>query len=266
MIEVTQEQIAKFRAASNLVYLRQTERGDTIGVQSERMLHLILKHYLVPDTACHEVKIGRYWADAMVPPNGIYEIQTRRLDRLKTKLETFLKDYDVTVVYPIAATKILAWIDPKDGSMSKPRKSSVHRTVYDIFYELFFIKEYLNDPHFHFRAILCEMEEFRSLTGYGKQKKKRAPRMERIPTALLGEAYFETPADYAWLIPESLGDRFVTPDFAKATKLPSSAVWRAMQVLQTLGLVREIGREGHAKAWERVSPKSARLYTPQEVL
>ncbi len=256
MSGVTDAQRNAFRAASSRVYLRDTTDGNTIGVQSERMLHLILKHYLVSDSACHEVKIGRFWADAVA--NGhIYEIQTRRLDRLKAKLTAFLEEHDVTVVYPIAATKILAWIDPADGSMSKPRKSSVHRTIYDIFYELFFIKEYLVHPRFHFRAILCEMEEFRSLTGYGKQKKKRAPRLERIPTALLEDVCFDVPCDYAHLIPDALGSRFTTPSFAKAVKVRASVAQRAMHVLVALGLLREVGREGHAKVWERTNTQEA---------
>ncbi len=251
MFEVTDERKNEFRAASGRVYLRETTQGNTIGVQSERMLHLILKYFSVSDESCHEKKIGRYRADILCGEH-VYEIQTRRLDRLRAKLSAFLETYDVTVVYPIAASKTLAWIDPEDGSMSKPRKSSVHRTIYDVFYELFFIRDFLCHPRFHFHAVLCDMEEFRSLTGYGKQKKRRAPRMERIPTSLVGEARFDKPGDYACLIPDVLGVRFTTPIFAKETKLSSSAACRAMHVLEALGLLREAGREGHAKVWERI--------------
>ncbi len=251
MFEVNDAQVAAFRASKNRVYLGNTTRGNTIGVQSERMLHLILKHYLVPDEACHEIKIGRFWADACQGTH-IYEIQTRRFDRLRAKLTAFLPDYDVTVVYPIAVSKTLAWVDPSDGSLTKPRKSPAKRTIQDAFYELFFIKEFLTHPHFHFYALLCEMEEFRALTGYGKDKKRRAPRAERIPTSLVGEAQFETPSDYTAMIPETLGAAFTTPEFTKATKLPQRSAWRAMQVLLALGLVREVGKVGNAKLWERV--------------
>ncbi len=251
MFEVTDEKKNAFRAASSRVYLRDTADGNTIGVQAERMLHLILKYYLVPDDSCHERKIGRYWADAECD-GRIYEIQTRRFDRLRTKLTAFLETHDVTVVYPIAVTKTVAWVDPVEGTMTKPRRSPARRNVYAAFYELFFIREFLIHPRFHFHVILCEMEEFRSLTGYGAQKKKRAPRLERIPTALVGEALFASPGDYACLIPDCLGNSFTTPEFAKATGLPSQAVWRAMQVLLSLGLVREAGREGRAKLWERI--------------
>ncbi len=250
MFEVSDEQKKEFRAASCRVYLGETEQGNTIGVQSERMLHLILKHYLVSEIECHERKVGRYWADAL-QDGHIYEIQTRRLDRLRAKLAAFLDEYDVTVVYPIAATKTIAWIDPADGSMTKPRKSNKRRNIYDAFYELFFIRDYLTHPRFHFRAVLCDMEEFRSLSGYGKDKKRRAPRMERIPTTLVGEAYFAAPHDYAMLIPAELGDRFTTPAFAKACGMTSPNAWRAMQVLLSLGLVREAGKEKNAKVWER---------------
>ncbi len=251
MFEASTEQINAFRAATNRVYLGNTARGNTIGVQSERMLHLILKHYLVPDEICHEQKVGRHWADALVG-HQIYEIQTRRMDRLRGKLAVMLNDYDVTVVYPIAASKKLSWIDPVGGTMTKPRKSTVKRTIYDIFYELFFIREYLTHPRFHFCALLCEMEEFRALTGYGKEKKRRAPRTERIPTALVGEAHFKTPADYACLIPKELGARFTTPELTRMTGMLPRVSWRAIQVLQSLGLIREVGKVRNAKLWERV--------------
>ncbi len=253
MFEVTDEQRHAFRAASARVYLRDTAQGNTIGVQSERMLHLILKYYLVPDDTCHEQKLGRYWADAM-QEGHVYEIQTRRFDRLYTKLTSLLEQYEVTVIYPIAASKTLAWVDPREGTMTKPRRSPARRTIYDAFYELFYIRDLLTHPHFHFHAILCEMEEFRALTGYGEDKKKRAPRLERIPTALVGEAIFHSPADYARMIPAELGDTFTTPAFKRATKLPPTAVWRAMQVLLSLGLVREAGRSGRAKLWQRTTP------------
>ncbi len=255
MFEVSDDRRSVFRAASGRVYTRDTATGNTIGVQSERMLHLILKYFLVPDDTCHEIRVGRYWADAM-REGHIYEIQTRRFDRLREKLAVFLEEHDVTVVYPIAASKTVAWVDSEAGTMTKPRRSPKKRTIYDCFYELFFIREFLIHPHFHFCAILCEMEEFRSLTGYGPGKKRRAPRLERIPTSLVGEAYFASPVDYACLIPPVLGETFTTPEFTKATGIPSSAAWRAVQVLVTLGLIREDGREGRAKRWARVNRSS----------
>ncbi len=250
MFEVTEQQIADFRASSSRIYLGNTTRGNTIGVQSERMLHQILKYYLVPDESCHEIKVGRYHADAMVGRH-IYEIQTRRFDRLHTKLTVLLQEYDVTVVYPVAAAKTISWVDPEDGSLTKPRKSRARRTIYDACYELYAIRDLLTHPRLHFRCVLCEMEEFRALTGYGKDRKKRAPRLERIPTALVGEAYFDNPRDYACLIPDVLGQRFTTPAFAREVKLPARSAWCAIQLLSSLGLIREAGREGRAKLWER---------------
>lgn len=56
--------------------------------------------------------MGRYFADIR-NEDGIIEIQTRALYRLKPKLDAFLPLDAVTVVYPIAAVKRLSWLDPK---------------------------------------------------------------------------------------------------------------------------------------------------------
>lgn len=82
-----------------------------IGSVSEGSLHHFLKFYFEPDADLHEVGVGRYFADIR-NEDGILEIQTRALYRLKPKLDAFLPLDAVTVVYPVAAVKRLSWLDP----------------------------------------------------------------------------------------------------------------------------------------------------------
>ena len=244
---LTQKQIAAFRHASNIVYLNRPS-GASIGTLAERMLHAILKQYLCEDQTYHEIRVGRYHADICVEGH-IWEIQTRRLDRLLPKLDQFLEAYEVTVVYPIAYSKTVAWIDPENGTMTKGRKSPKRGSIYSALYELFYIREYLTHPRFSFQAILCDMEEFRTLTGYGPKKKKRAPRVERIPTALVDEVLFEGVMDYTIFLPDTLPNPFTVKEYAKATRLSESAARRGLQVLSDLGLIEDAGKRGRAKLY-----------------
>ena len=246
---LSQVQIAAFRRAANTVYLNRPQ-GDSIGTLSERMLHAIIKLYLCDDTTYHEIRVGRYHTDVLVGDH-IWEIQTRQLNKLVPKLITLLETYQVTVVYPIAYSKTVAWIDPDTMEMKKGRKSPRKGSLYSSLYELFCIKEFLTHPNFSFQAVLCDMEEFRTRTGYGKDKKKRAPRVERIPTALVDEVIFQGKEDYAIFIPEALAQPFTVKEYAKATRLPESAAYRGVKTLVHLGLLEEVGKRGRAALYQR---------------
>ena len=123
-----------------------TENGSPdpgIGTLNEKTLHAVLKLYYEPSQARHEIPLGSYVAD-IVSEEGIVEIQTRALNKLRDKLLYFLSvSRHVTVVYPIAHTKWLCWIDGETGEITKRRKSPKTGSVYDAFYELYKITPFL---------------------------------------------------------------------------------------------------------------------------
>ena len=80
-------------------------------------MHAALKSYYEPDFESREVKVGGFVAD-IVGENGIIEIQTRGFDRLRRKLDAFLKAARVTVVYPVVPKRGLCWVDPETGVYS----------------------------------------------------------------------------------------------------------------------------------------------------
>ena len=63
-----------------------------IGTLSERVTHRVLKYYFEPDPNFHEVKYLGSVAD-IKNSDGIIEIQTKGLDRLRGKLHKFLPTY-----------------------------------------------------------------------------------------------------------------------------------------------------------------------------
>ena len=74
-----------------------------IGTLGEKTLHAVIKNYLEPREELQEVRVNGYVAD-ICRENQIWEVQTRNFNTLRRKLEAFLPEYKVTVVYPIAAT------------------------------------------------------------------------------------------------------------------------------------------------------------------
>ena len=226
-----------------------------IGTLGEKTLHAVLKHYLDPDPAHHEIRVGSYWAD-IASDEGIIEIQTRGFGKLRKKLDYFLQvqAVPVTLVYPVAATKWLLWIDPATGELTRQRKSPKKGTAYEIFYELYQIKSLLTHPRLRIRILLIDLQEYRYLNGWSTDKKRGSFRCNRIPTALSDEICINHLTAYACLVPQTLPDRFTSRDFAGAAGLSMTAAQRALNVLHDLGAVSRIEKIGNRHVYARNFP------------
>ena len=221
-----------------------------IGTLGEKTLHAVLKHYFEPDTARHEQPVAGYVAD-IVSDSRVTEIQTRNFDQLQRKLSCFLALTDVTVVYPVAQTKWLVWIDEATGEVTKKRRSPKTGKPYEVFRELYRIRQLLCHPRLSICVVLLELEEYRLLNGWSRDKKKGSSRYDRIPVTIEGDLTLSCPADYATLIPPTLGRNFNSQDFKSASGLTLPAAQTALNVLYAVGAVRRTGKRGNAFVYER---------------
>ena len=145
----------------------------------------------------------------------IIEIQTRSFDRMRPKLERFLPLYPVTIVYPIPYCKHVFWIDEETGEISGGRKSPLKGSPYLAFKELYRIKAYLQDPNLTIRLTFLNMEEYKLLNGWSRDKKRGSVRYDRIPVSIEGEMEFTCAQDYVQLIPYDLPEPFTSVQLAK---------------------------------------------------
>ena len=226
-----------------------------IGTLSEKTVHAILKNYYEPDEDRQEIPIENYVAD-IYSDGEIIEIQTRQFNKLRDKLKTFLSLYPVTVVYPIPREKWLIWVDEESGELSKKRKSPAKGNPYVAFVELYKIKMYLKDPNLRLRLVLIDMEEYRLLNGWSKDKKKGSTRYDRIPTQLVEEVEINCPEDYMQFVPYELEDDFTTKDFAKAAHIPVSLAQTVLNILYYVGTVERVGKQGRAYLYRVVEKDS----------
>ena len=215
-----------------------------IGTLSERALHRILKLAVEPNEEFHEKKILGSVAD-ISNAQGIVEIQTRAFERLVPKLSRFLAEYPVEVLYPIARHKRLHWIDPETGEIAPPRKSPKAGKTSDAFFELYKIRAFLGRENFSVRLVFLDMEEYRYRNGYGKDKKRGAPRIERIPTAFCEEILLASREDYRIFLPASLGAEFTAKQYAKAVGQKPRYAYLGLRILKdSLGLISHVRTEG----------------------
>ena len=239
---------ARFETAKDKIIGKDRERIG-IGTLSEKTMHAVLKHYYAPDEDLHEIPIETYVAD-IYTGTEIIEIQTRAMNRMRKKLESFLALYPVTIVYPIPREKWLYWIDEETGEVSDKRKSPKKGNPYQAFIELYKIRPYLAHPNLRLRLALIDMEEYRLLNGWSKDKKKGSERFDRIPVAFKEEVCIDTYKDYMQLIPYDLPEQFTVKDFAKCAKIPARLAGTVLLILFDLKLVDRIGKQGKSYLYE----------------
>lgn len=220
-----------------------------IGTLSEKTIHSLLKHYYQSDEDYHEVGVGKYVADICVG-NDIIEIQTGNFNKMRDKLQSFLEENTVTIVYPMPRIKYLVWIDKETGECTKRRKSPKFGTPYDAFKELYKIKMFLKNPNLKFKFVMIDIEEYRVLDGWSEDKKKGSHRQERMPLSIEQEIEIDDIRDYMQLVPYDLPVQFSTKDYKKIAKVSSGVASKALNILFYLGIVKKVGKKGNLIIYE----------------
>ena len=214
-------------------------------------IHSVLKYYYAPDEKYHEVKVGTHVADTCVD-GEIHEIQTRQFYRLNDKLGEFLNTWEmeVTIVYPVSVINTIIWIDPESGEVKKSRTTKTPKKIYKVFRELYGIRDYLDNPHLHLIIAELSTEDYRLLDGYGKEKKSRATKTDRVPVEFLNERRLDKLTDAVGLLPPDLPEKFTAKDFARLTALGPNDASVALLLLYRLGTV-ERKKAGRGFEYER---------------
>lgn len=237
-----------FEQAKLKVLLKQHEPHG-FGTLKEKTVHAVMKLYYEPDMDFHEVPIDGYIAD-IYRDGHIIEIQNGNFNRIRDKLGTFLPNYPVKVVLPIPHYKWLIWIDKESGALSKRNKSPVTGSVYSAFPELYKIKSYLTHPNLSFAFPLVDMDEYRMLDGWSRNKKRGSNRYDRMPVSLYEEYVFERTEDFVSVIPCELEDGFTTKEFAKAAGIRKELAGVTLHILHSMKLVARIGKNKREYMYE----------------
>ncbi len=240
----------RFEEVKNRIVNTERQRLG-IGTLQEKTVHAVLKDYYAPDFDMQEIPIDGYVAD-IYTGTEIIEIQTANFNKMREKLTCFLENYPVTIVYPIPKVKWLCWIDEETGECSPPRKSPAKGTVYKAFFELYKIKPFLSNPNLKLCFPLLEIEEYRLLNGWSKDKKKGSCRYDRIPLKLVEEVCFERIEDYLQLVPYDLQEPFTVAEFAKAVKERKEVAGVVLRILNYLHVIERCENRGKAYTYRVV--------------
>ncbi len=224
-----------------------------IGTLGEKTLHAAVKFYLEPDPALHEVPYLGFVADVKNGA-GVIEIQTRSFERLRRKLAVFLEQGPVTLVCPLPHVKYVLWLDPETGEVSHRRKSPKTGQPWHLLPELFRIGELLEHPNLTLLILLLDMEEYRNLDGWSRDRKRGSHRLERLPLSLHRELWLREKSDWQAMLPEGLPEEFTRQEFARLGRFSERQSGAALKVLCRMGLAEHSGMRGRAYLYRLTGP------------
>ncbi len=222
-----------------------------IGTLNEKILHSVLKNYIEPDPDNQEVRIGNFVAD-IFREDHIIEIQTRNFYAMKKKLDYFLDQFPVTIVYPIPNEKYINWIDPVTGEITERRKSPKKPHPQEMAHELIHILPFIDHPDLSFRLMFINVEDYKIKNGWDPTGKKGSERYDRIPKSLTAEKLITCPGDFTYFIPENLPEEFTSGDFSKAAHITKTCTQRMLYILRYLKVIERTGKKGRAWVYKTV--------------
>ncbi len=227
---------------------------NLITTYQERSLHAALKKHFCPDESKHEVKIGRFVADAC-DGETIFEIQTGNLAPLRQKLQFYLEntEYDIVVVRPLAKNRRIFWLDESSGELTKaPRLSSRHENLANGISDLYYLRELLGEERLSFCFVLMEIDEVRLLDGYGNRKKIRATSVDRVAGEIYSREYINNVRDIENAILPLLPDKkFTREEFSKSLKLKGLKLWSTQKLLVELNIL-ACEKDGRRLIFEKI--------------
>lgn len=212
------------------------EHQKGIGTYSEKMLHRVLKIYFEPNESNHEVKYLGSVAD-IKNDSGITEIQTRSFANLIPKLERFLVNDKVTVVYPVIENRTICRYDPETGESNTPRKSRKKGRVWDALAEISQIRRFIPHKNLRILIVMLDATETRLLKGKTKVGRKRTDKINCIPTHLNEILSLESISDYFLLLPDGLPERFTAVEFERVSGLKHLGAHGALMLFLQLGIL-----------------------------
>ena len=225
---------------------------ESIGTYGEKSMHRELKWWIEPSSEFHEIQVGKYIAD-IKNSAGITEIQTQSFYKLRNKLEAFLPEHAVTLVYPLVHEKRIFTIDKESGAIIRSRLSPKRGNFYASFWELYQIKQYLSNENLSLRLLLLDVSERRFEANRRKRYHKVDTTIRSLYDELKIECGIEYGKDYLKLIPSNLADPFTTSAYALSTGVNKRIAGAALNVLLHVGAVQRTGKAGRAYQYARRS-------------
>jgi hypothetical protein len=226
-----------------------------IGLYNEKSLHSDIKRWYALPGDRLEVRVDGYIVD-LVRDELLIEIQTRNFYAIKNKLKKLAKNHKVLLVHPIAAEKLIIYMDEAGEMLLSKKRSPKKGRVTDIFDNLVRTADLINDPNIEIEVILTKEEEIRCDDGKGSWRRKGVSIRDRKLSEVIDIVRFKNAEDFLKLLPEGLEKPFTNASLAKALRITKSKAQKLSYSLKIMGAIEAMGKSGNSILYETVEKAS----------
>lgn len=236
----------RFSQALSAAMTRIRGMHGSVGTQNEKLIHAVLKNYYAPFADDQEIRIGKFFADA-VNENGIFEIQTGKLYLLREKLNAFTQAAQVTIVHPVEVKTRSVYVNSETGEVLQETPFRSVNKRQKIYEELYSIRDQLANPKI--TVILARLKTERRVAFSGNKlpdlrsrSSRKKAEITKIPLELVEETVIPLPNGLRILLPDGLPERFTKKEFCRIAGEPDSSL--RLEVVRAAGLIQKVDTKG----------------------
>ncbi len=213
----------------------------------ENSLHEGVKHWYAAHGDLIEENVEGYLID-VVRGEQLIEIQTSNFSAIKKKLAKLIRHYRVRLVHPVSQRKWIVRIDA-NGEMISRRRSPRRGRVEDVFLELVYMPDLIQEPNFSLEVLMIHSEEVLVNDGRGSWRRRGWSIHDRRLLEVLESLVFSEPRDFHRLLPESLQPEFTTRQLSEALGLRQNIAQKMVYTLRHMEAIEAIGKRGRARVY-----------------
>ena len=212
---------------------------------TETSLHAALKKLYAQSKEYQEILVDGYQID-VIQDDLLIEIQTANFSAIKKKLADLLPNHPVLLVYPVALEKWIVRLSASSNKLLYRRKSPRRGRVEDIFRELVYITDLLQNPNLQIEIIFVREEEVRKADGLGSWRRKGVSIIDHRLLEVVCKNRLAGKRDFLALLPETLPPVFSVQDIARELSLRRSLAQKMAYCLRKMQILRVSGKHGRA--------------------
>jgi len=220
-----------------------------INTYNESDLHKTLKEHFCPKNGKTEQPLLGSICDILCDTGKVIEIQTSNLSALRAKLEKFLPEHKVLIIYPIAVTSYICVLN-EDGSTRHRRKSPKHGSFFQIFRELSGLYHLIDSKNLSFKLVYISCEVIKADTGHKKRRAYRPGIINKKLIEIHGIEGYKNMKTICKKVLDLLPEEFTNQDIKNigAKKYTSYTSW----FLSKAGLISSKGKRGRFKLYKKI--------------
>ena len=126
----------------------------------------------------------------------------------------------------------------------KIRKSPLKCNIYDVFEELYGIKDYLTSKNIKVHIFDMDILQINSTKPIKNGRRKPYSRLNKIPLGINDIYTIDRYEDWLQFLPLELGEEFTSKDFSACCNISSYQSSLSLRVMNDIGVVERVGKKG----------------------